>query len=349
MNPWFEIMIVLTVSGSISVVCLLGLHLVLQNIVTAKWLYRMRKIVLFLFVIPVWFILEKILFYIIRTNYNTAIIEEYLEVAISEHYLSIELATVILIAWGIGAVIFSSWHIYCYQKFNKDIKKNNLTIKVDDGTYQLLNRYKEKLEIKRNIELAYNNQVASPMLIGLFRPLILLPTSEMHENELGMVFHHELTHFKQRDLWIKIIMLVANAIHWFNPFVYKLRNDIQIWSEHACDEAVVMDMSRVERKQYGEMILNMLDDSYKNIILYSTLLSGNKNMLKTRLTMMLNVRPMRKFTLVITVLIMIGVGLSGITASAFSTVSPITIADSKTDRTTIETDNPKVEGIINKR
>lgn len=343
MNQWFEIMIVLTVSGSIGVLCLLGLHLVLQNIVTAKLLYMMRKIVLFLFIIPVWFILEKIIFYIIKIDYNTAIMAEYLEVVISEHYLSIELATVILIVWGIGAVIFSSWHVYCYQKFNKDIKKNNLTIKVDDGIYQLLNGYKEKLKIKKNIELAYNSKVASPMLIGLFRPLVLLPASEMHENELGMVFHHELIHFKQRDLWLKIIMLVANAIHWFNPFVYMLRNDIQIWSEHACDEAVVIDMSRDQRKKYGEMILNMLDDSYKNIILYSTLLSGNKNILKTRLTMMLNVRPMRKFTLVLTVLIMIGVGLTGITASAFTSVSHIIIADSKTDRTTLETDNLKVE------
>lgn len=53
-----------------------------------------------------------------------------------------------------------------------------------------------------------------------------------------------MIHLKRNDLWIKALVLVANALHWFNPLVYVLRKDIHMWSELSCDEEVVKDTVR---------------------------------------------------------------------------------------------------------
>lgn len=54
-------------------------------------------------------------------------------------------------------------------------------------------------------------------------------------------------------------------------------------------------MSYAERKRYGETILNMLEDSLETPVFYSAFLFGNKIILKKRLMMLLEMKPMKKF------------------------------------------------------
>ncbi|EGQ21536.1 beta-lactamase regulatory protein 1 [Sporosarcina newyorkensis 2681] len=59
----------------------------------------------------------------------------------------------------------------------------------------------------------YNDQIASPALIGLHNPTILLSTRKIPTVELNMVLHHELIHFKRKDVWIKLFMLIVSSLH----------------------------------------------------------------------------------------------------------------------------------------
>lgn len=346
MNQWLEIMIVLSMAGSTVVACMLVLNLISQKVFTAKWQYLLRKMAIFFFLVPIWFIVERFVFFTKETDGIFSIMMSgYWGEIIPQQSLSIELAIFILSIWGMGVIVFAGWHVYCYGKFNNEVKKNNLSLQVDYEAYQLLTRHKEKLKIRRNVKLVYNDHIASPSLVGLLNPMILLPTRKISTEELSMVLRHELIHFKRKDLWIRIFMLVVNALHWFNPLVYNLRNQVQTWSELACDEEVVTDMSRIERKRYGEMILNMLEESNNTPILYGAFLSGNKNILKKRLTMLLEVKPMKKFTLALATTIIISVGIIGITVSALAEASPITFDEVKTDRAILSTDDAKEEEV----
>ena len=133
--------------------------------------------------------------------------------------------------------------------------------------------------------------IASPVLVGLFHPVILLPhESRMSGADLGMVIHHELVHLKRKDLWVKMLVVVAGAMHWFNPFVHKLRKEIHLWSELSCDEEVVKEMSPAERKHYGLTILNLMEKAAEMPAAFSALLSENGQLLKQRLVRLLHVR-----------------------------------------------------------
>lgn len=90
-------------------------------------------------------------------------------------------------------------------------------------------------------------------------------------------------------------------------------------------------MSYAERKRYGEMMLNMLDDSLVTPTLYSAFLSVNKKILKKRLMALLEVKPMKKYIWVVAAAISMSVGAIGLTASALASESPVTIDSAKAE------------------
>lgn len=79
----------------------------------------------------------------------------------------------------------------------------------------------------------------TPMLMGLWRPCILLPEVELEEQQLRYVLLHELSHRRRRDLWLKFLLLVAKAVHWFNPLVWWMARRASADIEVACDADVL--------------------------------------------------------------------------------------------------------------
>ena len=99
------------------------------------------------------------------------------------------------------------------------------------------------------------------MITGIFAPVIIIPKMNQHLDKLEIVLTHELIHYKRKDLWIKIMALIANVINWFNPVVYILRNEINIICELSLDEQIIKNMDKVKRKYYGEIILEQIEYS----------------------------------------------------------------------------------------
>jgi len=112
--------------------------------------------------------------------------------------------------------------------------------------------------------------------------------------DIKMVIHHELVHLKHQDLWVKALTLGVSALHWFNPLIHMIRRDIHTWSELACDEDVVKEMSHEERRRYGETILNVMAGTKKTPAQFCSSLSGEGKQLKRRLMNMFNVKKLKK-------------------------------------------------------
>lgn len=97
--------------------------------------------------------------------------------------------------------------------------------------------------------------VDSPFVLGIFRPVIYLPLG-LSQRDRKMVLSHERAHLKRRDNWVKPLAYILLAVHWFNPLVWVayvlLCRDI----ESACDERVLRDMGREERRAYSAALLN---------------------------------------------------------------------------------------------
>ena len=100
-----------------------------------------------------------------------------------------------------------------------------------------------------------NHAAESPLVFGYFRPVLILPAETYDETDMRFILQHELTHIKQGDVWIKLFLIAANAVHWFNPLIYWLRREAAADLELACDDRVLANRTFAERRAYSEMIL----------------------------------------------------------------------------------------------
>lgn len=138
--------------------------------------------------------------------------------------------------------------------------------------------------IGRAIELCVNPHVASPMLVGYFHPCIVLPCADVQERKFCYMAMHELTHYKRRDIFYKWLVQLTVCLHWFNPFVYWMRREMERACEFACDEAVVVKMGYGHAADYGETLLDAMAaaGTYSEPLVAVTM-SANKELLRERL------------------------------------------------------------------
>lgn len=322
-------LLAMTVAGSVIVGLMLLLRPVTVKLFPARWQYRIGKMAITFFLVPFSIFAGKLLSLLpqsitssdylgtslmailgeVHSNGLVEIMDSQIEShfpMIMENHFSIEVMQIILCIWLVGVVAFATWYFYCYRRFMKQIRANS--IPAPENAADLLSSCKAELGIRGNLKFMINSKIASPMLVGLLHPTILLPISNMQEIDLKLVLTHELMHLKRKDLWIKIFALAAGTLHWFNPFAYILRKDISRWSELSCDEVLAIEMSHGERKLYGEAILNTLDNNTGINTAFCSSFCESKKYIERRLIMMLNVKTKKKYIAVVAVLVILAIG-----------------------------------------
>lgn len=157
--------------------------------------------------------------------------------------------------WFFGVIVFLLTVVTSYIIFL--IRKSKKSVTVCDN--KILEIVKKQLKIKRKIALKMSPDTVSPMLSGIFRPVIYLPFKEITDEMLYMIFLHELTHYKRKDLIIKWFSVFVNAVHWFNPLAYMLCASISEACEIACDMEVTKNMNQDEQKLYMNTILYLVE------------------------------------------------------------------------------------------
>lgn len=119
------------------------------------------------------------------------------------------------------------------------------------------------------------------MMLGLVRPVILLPGREMEPEQLDVVLRHELVHLRRRDVAYKALLLLTNAVHWFNPLVWWMVREASRNLELCCDDEVVRAKDAGFRRRYGEILLHTAAGCRAPAL--STYFGGGKKLLKGRL------------------------------------------------------------------
>lgn len=113
----------------------------------------------------------------------------------------------------------------------------------------------------QGMEVYITARVVSPVLVGFFRPRLVLPDIPLDGPELSFILRHEQIHRRRRDIWYKFAAVLACSAHWFNPLAYLMVNTIGEACEYSCDQAVIKGMEPPERQQYSETILNVASHS----------------------------------------------------------------------------------------
>lgn len=214
----------------------------------------------------------------IATDKNDTVIEEGKQVS---HTVS--LIEIILGIWTTGIIIFLGRETYIYKSFYKKLKAMSYEIEEESYIYGVLEKCKKALNINKRIIVKECSRIKSPMITGMFNPIITIPKMDYSENKLEMIFTHELIHYKRKDLIVKIFALIVNIINWFNPIVYIIRSNINVVCELSLDEQMVKNLDKSKRKYYGEVILELIEYSQNRSLIIGTSVCKSRKELETRL------------------------------------------------------------------
>lgn len=169
------------------------------------------------------------------------------------------------VIWAAAVVMLLIGQAGCYAVFSSKVK-----------------RTKVYFCDKKGLPVYVSPAVSSPMLTGIRRPQIVLPVRDYEEEPLIFILEHEFTHYRRKDLWIKLLLAFARTLHWFNPLVLWMERQAARDMELLCDGDVVRHFSREEKRQYGETLLSCAASGSRRTVLYTSEFSRDVKTLKER-------------------------------------------------------------------
>lgn len=184
------------------------------------------------------------------------------------------------IIWAAGSWIFIIWYIGGYFYFKSRQLKNSYP--ASGKAKKAVLKIKNELGIKKDFDALVSENVSSPMVMGFINPKVILPAEVFEQDELSFILRHELTHYKRRDTLYKALLLFVNALHWFNPMVWAMRNLAGTDLELSCDSSVIGEENMDMRVKYSETILACVHKERTACTVFSTHFYGGAKTLKKR-------------------------------------------------------------------
>ena len=198
-----------------------------------------------------------------------------------------------------GAAAFLLYQGGCYVHFRRTVRRWKRDVSRADYAFLLCDTARE-LQVSAP-EMIVCEAVTTPAVTGLLRPRLLLPHERYDVQELRYILRHELCHLKRRDMLFKLVLLAANAMHWFNPIVYLMLRQADEDIELACDSAATDDLDRAERAAYSRTLLAAVQSNVRALPA-TTCFGGTVERLKRRITNVLGAQKKRGLGVVALVL-----------------------------------------------
>ena len=193
----------------------------------------------------------------------------------------IYLATII---WALGMIVLLVYSVASYLSLRRKVSTAML---VTDNIYE-------------------SEHIRSPFVLGLIKPRIYLPIG-IAEGELSYILKHEQTHIQRFDHLIKPLSFFVLCLHWYNPLVWLAFVLMNKDMEMSCDERVLSNMGESVKKNYSGSLLSFATG--RKVIGGCPLAFGESNT-KSRIVNVLNYKRPAFWALVISVIIVTGLGVS---------------------------------------
>lgn len=264
-----ELLVCMSISGSIPVVICLLLYVVQRENYNYILGRRLLLTGIFFYLVPI----QLIKYLIPEEVYPEALFNEeaqlYLSNSLSfwterkgEYIWMPQWFDIVSKLWLSGIVIFAVYEIIKYWRSAHSIK-NFIFEKEEDPennlTYYLI-----------------PDETYGPCTIGFFRQRIVIPESFPLHPDFVMVYKHEGAHLKNHDNLVKLLCLLVLCVHWMNPVAYLLLFLYIDTAEIVSDSAAVEGCSKEKRKDYAKLLVLEASTSDIRPVVWKNNLSGHK-------------------------------------------------------------------------
>lgn len=143
-----------------------------------------------------------------------------------------------------------------------------------------------QLGIKKEVLVYLSKTAATPLTIGFWKPVILVPIASINHlttAQLEAVLLHELAHVKRNDYLVNIILSTVEIALFFNPFTQLISRTIRKERENCCDDWVLQ--YQYEASDYAQALLRIA--SLQHTPAFAMAAAADKTELLTRVKRMI--------------------------------------------------------------
>jgi Zn-dependent protease with chaperone function len=100
-------------------------------------------------------------------------------------------------------------------------------------------RLAKRIQLRKRVELHWSENAEVPMVIGVLRPRIVIPSrleADVETGELDLVLLHELAHVRRGDAWARTLEALLEALFVANPAISWIAARVAREREHCCDD-----------------------------------------------------------------------------------------------------------------
>jgi len=143
--------------------------------------------------------------------------------------------TQIVALWIVGVALFAIWHacgwVWLLQLRRGHGQRNELA--------RVIERLSRKLKIKRRVLVVESGRVDGPWVVGLLKPVILVPLGLMNDlspQQVEAILAHELAHVRRHDYLVNLLQAAVETLLFYHPAVWWVSNQIRQERENCCDD-----------------------------------------------------------------------------------------------------------------
>ncbi len=151
------------------------------------------------------------------------------------------LLPILVRGWYIGLLFFALRFLLGFRQMQQYRRKG--LVPIPNHWEQRFLEYAKEMGVKSSkLQLCESLRTKVPILIGHFKPLILLPAGTLTQTPpeyIEAVLKHELAHIRRSDFLTSVIQNFIEVVFYFNPFVWWISARIREEREHCCDDLAI--------------------------------------------------------------------------------------------------------------
>ncbi|RYY53710.1 MAG: M56 family metallopeptidase, partial [Chitinophagaceae bacterium] len=183
---------------------------------------------------------------------------------------------------------------------------------------QKLRLLSAQLGVSVKSTLLYSHAVTVPMVIGHFKPVILLPfafVSSLPAAQVEAILLHELAHIARRDYLVNLLVSIMETIFFFNPALIWTASLLRKERENCCDDIALAQLDNP--RDYIEALVNC-QQLQQEAPLFATALFEKPGQLLGRVKRMVNHNNKRSLNNMEKSILSISLVTAGMLALAFT-------------------------------
>ncbi len=196
------------------------------------------------------------------------------------------------IVWALVAVLLLLYHVLDYGLFQRHLLRWSREPQ-EPSLLEIAEDVRKFWNLPGSLKILICSEMKTPASVGVFRPVIVLPTEQFDDADLTLILHHEAAHLRRGDIIVKWCSMIIRCLYWFHPLVHRLCSQLADDLEAACDAAVMKKLGQEQeiQKYYSYLILDIAAGKNGRFYPFTTCLQDTRDSLRSRIDSIFDTKP----------------------------------------------------------